>query len=329
MIRLIIVTIIFAGSLFLAGQSASAFPPLTLERVIPLEGISGRIDHMAFDPVRNRLLIAELGNGSVDILDIKTGKAVHRITGLEDPQGIAYLRGPDLILAASGGDGTVSLFKAEDASPAAVIPLGADADNVRVNGKTGRVLVGYGTGGLAIFDAEKRMKIGDVALEAHPEAFELSPKTGTVFINVPDAGQIAVVDLKSRRQTATWKVPGLRSNFPMALDDAGNVLASVFRSPPRLVLLDTRSGAVKENIETCADADDVFFDAKRKRIYVSCGQGAVDVFQDKGAGYRLESRINTRFGARTSLFVPELDRLFVAARSSFLKSDAAILVFKP
>jgi hypothetical protein len=115
----------------------------------------------------------------------------------------------------------------------------------------------------------------------------------------------------------------------MALDDAGNVLASVFRSPPRLVLLDTRSGAVKENIETCADADDVFFDAKRKRIYVSCGQGAVDVFQDKGAGYRLESRINTRFGARTSLFVPELDRLFVAARSSFLKSDAAILVFKP
>ena len=331
MIRLLTLIVIFSVFVFLAGQGKSYANslPLVLERTIPLEGVSGGIDHMAFDPVRNRLLIAEHGNNSVDILDLKTGKRLHQITGLDEPQGVAFLQGPDLILVASGGDGTIKLFKAENAAPVAVIPLGSDADNVRVDQKTGHVVIGYGNGRLAIFDEKKQKKIEDITLEAHPEAFELSPKTGTVFINVPDAGQIAVVDLKSGRQTATWKMPGLRSNFPMALDDTGNVLASVFRSPPRLVLLDTRLGVVKENIETCADADDVFFDSKHRRIYVSCGQGVVDVFQNEGTGHHLESRINTRFGARTSLFVPELDRLFVAARSGFWKSDADILVFKP
>jgi hypothetical protein len=150
-------------------------------------------------------------------------------------------------------------------------------------------------------------------------------------VNVPDARQIAVVDLGTGTQVASWSVPVLRANFPMALDDTGSVLAAVFRSPARLVLLDTKNGAMRENLETCDDADDVFFDSKRHRIYVSCGEGTVDVFQQEATGYRPLARVKTMSGARTSLFVPELDRFFVAARAGFfgLSSDAAILVFRP
>ena len=106
-------------------------------------------------------------------------------------------------------------------------------------------------------------------------------------MNVPDAGQIAVVDLAAGNQVATWRVPGLKSNFPMALDRTGERAAVVFRSPARLVLLDTKSGAVAANIETCSDADDVFFDARRQRIYVSCGEGARGC--DAGASRQLPS----------------------------------------
>ena len=73
-------------------------------------------------------------------------------------------------------------------------------------------------------------------------------------------------------------LPDLRANFPMALDDTGFALATVFRNPARLVLLDTTNGAMKENLASCDDADDVFFDSKRHRIYVSSGAGTVDVF---------------------------------------------------
>ena len=127
---------------------------------------------------------------------------------------------------------------------------------------------------------------------------------------------------------ASWTVPGLRANFPLAIDGAGTAVAVVFRHPAKLVLLDTTTGATTQQLDTCGDADDVFFDAMR-RIYVSCGAGAVDVFQADAASYRPLTRVETSSGARTSLFVPELDRLYIAARAGLLGSNAAILVFRP
>jgi hypothetical protein len=115
----------------------------------------------------------------------------------------------------------------------------------------------------------------------------------------------------------------------MAIDGSGAVIAVVFRQPAMLVLLDTKTGAPAQQLDTCGDADDVFFDRKRQRIYASCGAGAVDVFQADAVGYSPLARVDTSSGARTALFVPEIDRLFVAGRAGLLGSDAVILVFRP
>ena len=56
-------------------RSAEPGPPLVLERTIPLPGVSGRIDHMAVDLRRGRLFVAELGNGTIDVVDLAEGKA--------------------------------------------------------------------------------------------------------------------------------------------------------------------------------------------------------------------------------------------------------------
>jgi hypothetical protein len=138
-----------------------------------------------------------------------------------------------------------------------------------------------------------------------------------------------VLDLDAGKQVATWRVPDLGSNFPMALDRDHGLAAVIYRSPARLVLLDTSTGTVTAQMDTCGDADDVFFDARRQRIYVSCGSGNVDTFTSDGRGYRFGARISTESGARTSLFVPEFDRLFVARRAGLLGSEAALLVFRP
>ena len=319
------------ASAFLPGgvKSAETGRPLVLERTINLDGVAGRIDHMAIDLGRKRLLVAELGNDSVDLIDLVSGKAIHRITGLRQPQGIAYLPQPDLILVASAGDGSVRLFKGEDASPAGMIDLGDDADNIRVDPTTGHAIVGYGDGGLAVIDAAARKKIADIRLQAHPEGFQLHSRDGRIFVNVPDANQVAIVDLAAAKQEGSWQVPNVGSGFPMAVDDTSAALAVVFRRPARLVLIDTDTGKIRASLDTCGDADDVFFDRTRQRIYVSCGTGKVDVFQQAGADYRLAARIDTSSGARTSLFVPQLDRLFVAARASLSGSTASILVFRP
>ena len=310
-----------------SAAAAADAPPLSVEATIPLPGTTGRIDHMALDIKRNRLFVAELGNNTVDVIDLVKKAGVHRIKGLKEPQGVGYSPQADVLAVANAGDGSVHLFKGEDFAPLGVVLLGDDADNIRVEASTGHFVIGYGSGGLATLNPTTLAVTARAKLPAHPEGFQLDANTRRAFVNVPDAGQIAV--LAGGEQIATWRVPGLGSNFPIALDPGGAVLAAVFRNPARLVLLDARTGRVAASLSTCGDADDVFFDAKRHRLYVSCGDGAVDVVQESAGSYRALTRIKTSSGARTSLFVPEMDRLFVAKRAGLLGSDAAILVFRP
>jgi len=321
--------ILLAASLIwpAAAIAQKASPPLILEAKMPLGQVSGRIDHLGIDVKRQRLFVAELGNNSVGVVDLLAGNVLRRMAGLSEPQGVAYVPFADNVFVANAGDGSVGVLRGEDLTPIGHIELGDDADNVRVDTARKRVLVGYGKGALAVIDPVSLSKIGDIGLKAHPEGFQID-ETGTqVFVNVPDAHEIVVVDLTTG-STGSLPTQGAGSNFPMAIDGEGHRVLVVFRSPPSLVALSSQDGHVAAKIETCGDADDVFVDRKRHRVYVSCGEGVVDVLEPGEAGYRRLSRVPTVSGARTSLFVPELDRLFVAVRATS-HEPAAIWVFRP
>jgi len=182
-----------------------------------------------------------------------------------------------------------------------------------------------------VIDPAKSSLLSRIPLPAHPEGFQLDPDKRRAFVNVSGAHQIAVVDMLADRQTASLRIPEFRANFPMALDAVHSTAVVVFRDPARLVTFDVNTGKSTSTVMTCGDADDVFFDAKRRRVYVSCGDGTVDAWQQDGPAYRHLNSIKTASGARTSLFVPDLDRLFVPARAGFfgLGSDAAVLVLRP
>jgi hypothetical protein len=142
-------------------------------------------------------------------------------------------------------------------------------------------------------------------------------------------GRSPVVDLNARRVMATWPTKDAHANFPMALDPTQSLLARAFRSPSVLMLLDIATGTERQKLPNCGDADDVFFDPRRARIYVSCGAAELAVLEHGAAGWHALDPIATASGARTSLFVPELDRLFVAERPGLLESIAAIGAYQP
>jgi DNA-binding beta-propeller fold protein YncE len=310
-----------------ATGAQTATPPLILDGKIPLGQVSGRIDHLGIDVKRQRLLIAELSNNSLGVVDLAGGKVLLRIVGLSEPQGVAYVPFADSIFVANAGDGSVRVLRGDDLGPIGRIELGDDADNVRVDTARNRVLVGYGKGALAVIDPASLSKTADIRLKAHPEGFQID-ETGTqVFVNVPNAREISVVDLATG-STLSLPTQGAGSNFPMAIDGETHRVLVVFRNPPTLMALSSQDGHVVAKAETCGDADDVFVDHKRRRVYVSCGEGVVDVLEPVEAGYRRLARVPTVSGARTSLFVPELDRLFVAARATS-REPAAIWVFRP
>jgi DNA-binding beta-propeller fold protein YncE len=304
-----------------------AEPALEVEAKIPLGAVRGRIDHMDVDLKRRRLFVAELGNSSVSVVEVMDRKVVHRITGLEEPQGVGYVPSTDTLYVANAGDGAVRLYRGADYAEEGKIALGRDADNIRVDTARDEVLVGYGEGGLAVIAPKRREKIGDIPLKGHPESFRLHQASGRIFVNVPSTHTIAVIDRSAARQIAAWPMQA-SANFPMALDEAGGHVVVVFRNPAVIRAFATADGKRTASLTTCGDADDVFIDAKRQRAYVSCGEGFIDVLSTSDGAYRRIDRMATAPGARTSLFVPEWDRLFVAVRGR-AGQPASIWVLRP
>jgi hypothetical protein len=323
--RLPTLLLVIAGVASCGGAASDRTAPLALDRTIQLPDVAGRMDHLAIDLKRGRLFVAELGNGSVDAIDLARGSVVHRIPGLKEPQGLAYLSDRDELAVASGGDGTVRFFRGNDLAPAGVVVVDDDADNLRVDARKGRVVVGYGSGALAVIDPAARAIVTRAKLPGHPEGFALVGDMA--FVNVPDARRIVAVNLATGAITASWRGTHLM-NFPMAIDQASNTAAIVYRLPSRLVTLDIGNGSVRTDVPTCGDADDVFFDSGRHRIMVSCGAGKVEAFGATATGYRSLGTTETRPGTRTSLFVPEQDRLFVAVRAAS-RSSAEVRVYRP
>jgi hypothetical protein len=318
--------VVVIASLLALASGAAAQPALELEAKIPLGAVSGRIDHLSIDVAGQRLLVAELGNNSVGVVDLRQRRVAQRLAGLREPQGVAYVA--DTLLVANAGDGSLRFFAGAPFAPVGRLDLKDDADNIRALSDGRSAIVGYGSGALALIDVSARAKRGDIALKGHPESFQADPASPRVFVNVPDAHEVAVVDRAAGHQVASWSVPNARENFPMAWLGARGEVVAVFRSPARLVRIRAADGAVIDNQEICGDADDVFHDARRDRLYVTCGQGVVDVLGADGAAYARLTRVPTVPGARTGLFVPELDRLYVAVRARGAE-PAAIWIFKP
>jgi DNA-binding beta-propeller fold protein YncE len=294
----------------MAAQSAA---PLKLKQTIPLPGVEGRIDHFAFDPAGQRLFVCALGNNTVEVLDLRKGDRVHSITGLGAPQGVAYVPDVNRLFVANDKGGICKIYDGKLFQPVGELNLKDDADNIRYDEATKKIYIGFGSDGIAIVSAPDGKQIGSIRLSAHPEAFALEKQGKRIFVNVPDARHVAVIDREKGEVINTWGTDLALANFPMALDEANHRLFVGCRLPSRLVVLNTDSGDVVAKIDISSDSDDVFYDSKRRRIYAICGAGKVDIINQPDANtYKAFAQVNTASGSRTGLFVPAQNTLFVA-----------------
>jgi DNA-binding beta-propeller fold protein YncE len=286
---------------------------LKLTQTLPLPGVEGRIDHFALDASGERLFVCALGNNSVEVLDLRKGERIHSITGLGAPQGIVYIPETDRLFVANDKGGILKIYDAKSFQAVGELNLKDDADNVRYDDAAKRIYVGFGSGGIAIVNASDGKQVGSIKLSAHPEAFELEKNGRRIFVNVPNSRRVAAIDRDKGEVIATWKTDAAFGNFPMALDEANHRLFVGCRIPSKLVVLNTESGEVVTKIGISGDPDDVFYDGKRHRIYAICGAGKIDIIEQADANtYKPFAKIDTADGARTGLFVPERDTLFVA-----------------
>jgi DNA-binding beta-propeller fold protein YncE len=287
--------------------------PLVLVRIIPIPGVEGRFDHMAVDNMGGRVFAAIYGNDSVEVIDTARGKRVRSIQeGFSKPQMVAYLPDLNRIVVSSEGDGSCKIFDADTYKLIDTVKFSDDADQLRYDPAAKRVYVGYGDGAesaIGVFDATTNKRIeSEFKVAAHPESFQLEEKGPKIFVNLASIGQIAVIDRNSRK-IVNWKLEQAGTNFPMALDEAHRRLFVAARKPARLLVLDMDTGKEIASLPGAIDTDDMSFDADRKRIYVTSGEGFIFVYQQIDPDrYQRIAKIPTAIGARTSAYTGQVGK---------------------
>jgi len=318
---------------------AQSKEPLRLVQTIHMPKVKGRIDHMDIDVEGKRLFVAGLENGSLEVVDLRTGKWLKSIPGFKKTQGVAYVRSLNKIFVASGDDGMLRVFGGDTLDLLHAIKLDLGPNRVAYDPHTELLYVGYGGkdagkdyGQVGVIDAKTDEHVGDIKVEAHPSELLLDQSGKTLFVFVSAASKIQVAGTNKREVVSTWPVSCQR-NGDGAFDEKTHRLFIGTRSPPRMIAMDSQTGKEIASLPTVEGMDGVYFDATHKRVYVSGGRdqgvGYVFAYQQKDSDhYETIGKVPTRSGAGTSFWSPDLNRYYVAA-PAHENEEAAILVFEP
>ena len=309
--------------------------PLRLVQTIPLS-VDGRLDHLSADVKGMRLFVAALGNNSIEVIDLRAGQGIRSIAGPQKPQGVWYVEALKKLFVASGNDGMCRVYDGGTLTLIESIKLDLGADLVGYNPQKKLLYVGYGGedakkdfGNVAIIDARKNKHIGDIRTKVHPGGILMDEPGRRIYITLPAISEVAVIDARSNEITKSWEAVEAKRTVTFALDTANSRLFVGTRTPGHIIVYDTRSFKKVADFPAVGLLDGMFFDARRKRLYVTGGEGFIDVFQQRDADhYAPLARILTRPIARTSLFVPELNRYYVAIPRKD-KEPAEIRVYEP
>jgi len=311
----LIVLCLFACCLFANSQAPAV---LTLNRAIPLPGVTGRFDHLAIDVAGNRLFIAATGNHSVEVIDLKSDKVLQSITGLGKPHGLAWIAETGNLYVA---DGTLAELKVYRGSPlkfSSSLKLSDDADDMVYDEANHQLFVGHGGSDaanpakVAIVDTNNFSMVANISVATHPEALDIDRAGNRVFANVAKSNEVAIIGASTKTIVANWKLTKSADNVPMAFDSDHQLLYVACRTPGMLIALDATTGKEVASQPVADGADDLFYDPALRRVYVISGVGEVDTFQLGDAKMlRPLAVLRTAPGAKTALFVPAQNLLYV------------------
>lgn len=281
--------------------AAEAAPPMILTGSVPLEGVKGRFDHFASG--NGKVFVSGLGNNSVEVIDLFQGTRTHEITGVPNPQGLAFSPEANKLFVASE-KGKVYIYDGESFKLLSTLDFDGGADNLRYDAATKRVYVGCGddekNSAIAAIDAMTSKRTDEVyKLGGEPESFQLEKSGPYIYVNIPEMKQIVAIN-RTTKELTRWPVTNLQ-NFPMALDEPDHRIIVGTREPATISVFDTGTGKMVASVPTIQDTDDLYYSAEHKRVYVPGREGAIWVYQQNDPDhYTLLAKVPTALGAGTA-----------------------------
>lgn len=320
MIKTVVPVIAVLVTAVIHGVAQTA-PPLTLQRTIPLAGVSGKFDHFAIDTSANRLFAAATGNHSVEVINLTTGKVDQSISSLGKPHGLAWVPSAHSLYIADGSQAQLLAYKSSlgaHLEPAGKLKLSDDTDDMVYNETNHLLFVGHGGSNaanparIAVVDTANFTLTANIPVTTHPEALDIDTTGQRIFANIADSGEVAVLDGNGKAVNATWKLAEAGDNVPLAYDAEHRALYVACRKPATLIVLDADTGKELSSVPTGDGADDLFYDPASRQIFVISGAGEIDVYQvDSNKTPHSLGVIHTSAGAKTALLVPSQSLLYL------------------
>lgn len=293
-------------------SSVVANKALSFTATITLPKVKGGFDLMAIDSAGQRLFLAAEDNHSVEVLDIKNNKPITSLPGFNEPKWVVYRPESNRLYVATGGDGKVTVLDATTYKPIKSFSFKEKCNNLRFDTTLQQLYMGVGNtfGSIGIIDVKHDKIISEIPLADFPKQFELDGNN--IYVNVPSKNSIQVIDRAAKKVVANWPVIESTENVPMALDKLHHRLF-VACEPGKFIVYDTETGKSVANLSISKNADGIYLDLKRSLIYISCGEGFIEVIQQKDAdNYLSVDKIETEKGAGTSLFSTAFSQLYLA-----------------
>jgi hypothetical protein len=343
--------VVVLATLTFAAKGADR-PLLRLVQTIPLPRVQGRLDHMAVDLEQKRLFVAAVANGSLEIVGLNSGIVINSLTGFKDTQDVLFLGGEVNKVYVTSLDGTLRIFQGETFRLVQTLKLEPDPNRLQFDPATRLIYFGYG-GQNAGFDTYERVGVMQATPAVQSDHFIAdmiapTPRPGHLAeMAMEEDGKLLVCDSRAdiifqfdtrkRQLIKSWPAAGDGAG-DMSLDRSHHRLFVGSRTPPEMTVYDSLTGKEIARLPGPAAMDGVHYDSRLKRVYVTGGRwygtpepssGSIYVYQQSDADhYQLPSKINTRPGSGTSLFVADLNRLYVASQA-IEDQEAAILVYEP
>jgi hypothetical protein len=305
--------------------------PLKLITTTPMPGFTGDFDHFGLDLKGNRLFLAAEEHKTVEVFDLRTGARTHSIEGFGHPLMMAYLPESNQLVVTDGDDSAVQLVDCTRYKIIKTMKLSPDVDHGALNPVNKYYYVESGGGSnapthaLAVIDTKSFKHVGDV--EGLPgssnEGMVIDRAGTTLYINLTGTDEVGVVDLNTRQLVAKWPLPDAHAAHAVVLDEPNHRLFIATRKPALFIIFNTDTGKVVASLPCVGVNSDMSFDVARKRIYVT-GSESASVFEQRDADhYQHLAEVPTAYRAKSSIFVPELKRLYVAV-SGKGKPDAKL-----
>src|SRR5690349_19241138 len=315
---MICVTILAFCTMAVRAQEKS---PLKLIGTTPMPGFTGDFDHFGLDVKGNRLFLASEDQKTVEVFNLRTGKRIHSVEGFGQPLTMAYLPESDRLIVTDGGNtDSVELVDCKSYKIIGTLKLGRGVDHGVYNpvNKYFYVENGGGEDGethvLSIIDTKSFQRVGEIpGLPGNSnEGMVINHEGRILYVNLTGTDEVGVIDLNTRQLIARWPLPDAHVAHAIALDEPNHRLFTATRKPPQFIVFDTNTGKVVSALPCVGVNSDMTFDVARKRIYVT-GSDTASVFEQLDADhYRHIAEVPTAYRAKSSIFVPELRRLYVA-----------------